>query len=803
MTRYADPLTCPDCRTSLPTGAQRCPACNLPLAHPVAAELLGTLTYADTLLARLRAIRAAEAPRLTTFVPPVGPLPRPAASAAPDRRTGVPAASVPKILLGLGAFCLLVAAVIFLAVAWSWLGVGGRTAVLVTLTVAAGAAGTWFAHRGLRVAGEALTAVSLGLLVLDVVGADNAGWLGTLGDEGLALVIGSALAAVSLALTLSPARLVGPQLTTVAGLGVAAVAAFDLTAQSTWLAGGTVLAFTGVAWMARRAAMPVLLWSAAAGAGVSWLVLTTEALTTLDGRSVTLVHVWSGPGWALLGSSALLLLPLLFHRGRETLVCATAAAASLCSLSLALPVVDESATTGTLVALGFLVAWTVASFVLRGDWSVVARVPATFAALPVLVVSGGLGIDAGLRVLSAGQRAGADVALSDTVALASPAVLVPCVAALLLLVAAWLPATRSPQGAVAGGAALAAAAVATLALHPVPLWTVVAALALAGGVLVADSLRREAGIAETLGGLGVLALALVAGRASEGLLTTVLALATLAAVALLTHGWSPESRPLGDLLLPSVLAGTMWSAAGLIDVGLVLRAVPILAVVGVLAIARPRIELEASAAAAGAVVALSSVLAAQDTATATSVHLTVAGVLVTASGLTHARRALVATGGGLLFLATWVRLADLGVEAPEAYTLPLAVVLLLVGLRRVLRDPAASTASSLTPGLVLATVPSLLWVLAEDPVSTRAVLLGVGCLATVLAGTRLHWSAPLVVGAVVGGLLAACELAPYVVQTPQWVLLGIAGTLLTVVGVTWERRLVEIRQAGAYLERLR
>jgi hypothetical protein len=34
-------------------------------------------------------------------------------------------------------------------------------------------------------------------------------------------------------------------------------------------------------------------------------------------------------------------------------------------------------------------------------------------------------------------------------------------------------------------------------------------------------------------------------------------------------------------------------------------------------------------------------------------------------------------------------------------------------------------------------------------------------------------------------------------------LIGAAGTVLTVVGVTWERRVVELRQAAVYLGRLR
>jgi hypothetical protein len=55
----------------------------------------------------------------------------------------------------------------------------------------------------------------------------------------------------------------------------------------------------------------------------------------------------------------------------------------------------------------------------------------------------------------------------------------------------------------------------------------------------------------------------------------------------------------------------------------------------------------------------------------------------------------------------------------------------------------------------------------------------------------------------VGGLLVLRELAPYATATPQWVLIGTAGTLLTVVGVTWERRVRDLQLGLAYLGRLR
>ena len=92
---------------------------------------------------------------------------------------------------------------------------------------------------------------------------------------------------------------------------------------------------------------------------------------------------------------------------------------------------------------------------------------------------------------------------------------------------------------------------------------------------------------------------------------------------------------LGGLLLPAASAGLVWSGAEVADVAVDLRAVPVLVVLGLLAIARPRVEVEASAALAGLVAALASLDVAPDQPTALAVHLTVAGVLVTLSSLVH------------------------------------------------------------------------------------------------------------------------------------------------------------------------
>ena len=55
----------------------------------------------------------------------------------------------------------------------------------------------------------------------------------------------------------------------------------------------------------------------------------------------------------------------------------------------------------------------------------------------------------------------------------------------------------------------------------------------------------------------------------------------------------------------------------------------------------------------------------------------------------------------------------------------------------------------------------------------------------------------------VGALVVLRELAPYALETPQWVVIGLAGTVLIACGVTWESRMRDLQQAASYLGRLR
>jgi hypothetical protein len=808
--RYADTSVCPDCRSTLPTAPFRCPTCGLPLQGFLASQLLSTLREADDLLARLRASAVAPAaPSTATPGPRLDPDLPPMPVARPPARHGLQGASVPKILLGLGAVCLLVAAVIFLAVAWTWLGVGGRTAVLLVMTVATGAGGLALGRRGLRVAAEALVAVALGLVALDVVGADNAGWFGTLAPEELVRLVGLSLLVPALALAVPRTRLVVPQVVAPAGLAMI-LGSIDWTTYAIGAVdpGGvvSVLALAGLVAVARRLDAPVLPWVSGVLAAVVWAGSGLWALVEASDHP-SLSGLWiDGHGWELVAASLLAL--LLWGVGwKEPAIRQGAAAfvAGALTYALVLPGLDGSATTIGFVAIGVVLVWAAVSALTPTRWYAVPRVPlaagAVASAFTALYLLGASAI--AVVTLDAPFTVPAHVRVVPTQVEPHPLLLLASVGALVVATVLALP--RKPHVWRLEGGVLALAGLATLGLYPVPLWTVLGALAVvAAGLLVAALRRTDSTSATAAAGAAALGLLLVVIALPSVVLTTVvLSSVVLALGATLARGRFPLAAESAGLGLPLALGGLLWSAAETAGVDPAVRAVPVMVVVGLLALVRARPEVELAAAVAGFTAALGAIPAAADVSVSLAVHLTVGGALVTTSSLVHPGRRMFAWPGGLLLAAaTWVRLADLGVEAPEAYTLPSALVLVLVGIYRIRTTDDTATMPTLAPGLTLATVPSLLWVLA-DPVTPRAVALGTGCLALLLAGVRLRWHAPVVVGAVVGGAVVIRELTPYALQTPQWVLIGLAGAVLIATGVTWESRMRDLQHAAAYLGRLR
>jgi hypothetical protein len=833
MFTYADPRVCPSCRRPLPRPTapdHRCATCGVPVGHPAAAAVYTALQRTDELVAQLRAARWQEQePRAAARVPAyaaaaAGPAASttPTAPTAPNppappatrtfvptvpvpRRTGVRGSSIPVILLSLGALCLIVAAVIFLAVAWSWLGLGGRTAVLVGLTAAAGGTARLLEGRRLRLAAEALASVALGMVVLDVVGAERAGWL-DVGGHGLAVAIGLALTAAGAVLASGERRLVVPQLAGVVGL-FTAVAALPgvLDGQALLVAAAGVAGLMGVAATARRCdGLAVTTWAAVGAAALTWCDLTLTALVGLgDLDGLTLADLWtSTSGYGLLAAALLLLTPRLVSRDEVVLQVSTTASATMLTALVALPVLDDGATSVALASLAAGSLWTAVAYAVARRRLAVPLVPAVLSLVPGGAIAAVL---VGQALDSVTTPTGALV-LAPSEPVASPYLLVPTVVAVAALALVVVPmALRRTGFARVVLAAALLAATATLALHPVPLWTVVAALTATAAAYAAEALRRDdaAALVQVLAALTVLALTLPIAEASTALLTMPLAALTAAAAGVLVVGRFATAAEIGGMTLPPVLAGLAWVVGDLAGLDAT-RAVPVLVVLAATMMVLPRVEVETTAMLAGAVAALSAVTLAADESLSLSLHLVLAGALLVAHSLVHAsRRPLAWAGSVLIMLGTWVRLWSVDSSVTELYTMPPALLLLAIGLVRMRRDAETSTAVALTPGLLLATVPSLVHVVATDPVSVRAAVLGIACVVLAVGGAQLRWSAPLLVGAGVGTLLLLAETAPYAAATPQWVVIGLAGTVLVVVGTTWERRVVDVRRAATYVGRLR
>ncbi len=766
---------------------------------------------------------------------PLAPAP---AGEPPAPRAGLSAASVPKILLALGAACLLIAALVFLAVTWSVMGVGGRTATLVGFTVITAGLAAWVARRNLRGAAEALSLVALGLLTLDAFGAREAGWFGDVGTPWFLILLGVLITVAGATAVLAARRspiggLTGVELVT--GLGVALVALGVAQQEAPGQAAALVLAVLvagAAAYGAFRLALPFVAAASALVAGLWWLAQFGYAVDSL--HDATLVDLWVElEVWQLLASTALAGAVLLVRElPRPFRVAAASAGYGVLTLAAILPALNESATSVTLAVLGALVAAGGVGWLLPRPWGLSAVVTQSVAGVVTLAFAMAISAVASERLIDAASARWAGSTsglLVGAIPESMPAAwLLPlCVAALLGTLAvlghASLTLGRvlsafSDRSVIAG--LLVASGVGTLASYSVPVWTVVAVLLVAAAGFLIWWLRTSSVLPL------VVAAVLLAGGVALGWYDewlTVVSLTALLLMAGVVHlrARQTDLSAVAGALVATALTGSVWTWGALVEasepwvaaVGLVLLGATVLTLHlypsewwSCANATQARAGYEVGAAASALPLALAGVMLASDPTQATwaAVNLTVAGAAVTAlSLLREDRRLLVWPGGALLALASWVRLWDIGVREPEPYTLPTAVVLLAVGLVHLRRHPGEGTGTSLSPGLVLGLLPSLLWVLAE-PTGLRSLLLGAACFGLVLGGVRVRWAAPVTLGAAAGALLVLRLAAPYVDDAvPRWALIGAAGTILILAGVTWERRLQEARQMVGYVRGLR
>lgn len=864
---------------------------NVPPPAEELAILDRELVRLDARRAQLLARRAWLLTVVQQHVAPPPPAARPFAAPPPDAAPR----SVQNLLLTLGGILLTIAAIAFTLVSWGHLGIGGRSAVLGAVTVAALAAPVALLRRSLASTAESLAGLGLVLMVLDAYALHRVA-LAETGPLAYAAVASAVLAALWSVYGLFLERLRIP-------LPVAV-----LTAQ-----------------------LPLPLWSLTAGPGappMEWALLATASLdvaVALWAKAGLRAFAATGAavtgGWALLIGGAQSVtadtpLDALAPAGVLLAAAGVALFAAWCSPSAAVPC-SAVAGLATIAALGAVAragvpeGWSVLGYLLcavgllvlvrtvspqrlRPGLTAAAGAVHALAALLMLplvalTLAGPLSTTDTVWSSATGPtaRGALGVPLPGSGLTASPLVLL-IVAAMLATASRWWlsptatrtpapgnasdettqhdragapeaptpaghpapapgtpgtpppagpagpPAGQPPTGAPAASAARldrrAAAGTGALALAWAGLFVVPPALdlgyvatltlhvlltAAALGLAVRPAWTARlapaavpVALACSLAGAGSVAVLSLATRPATFTVLGTLT-AALAAAAFAARGPRAAQAVLACTAtgFATALLGAVASAAELPPhrAALLILAVPVAVALLAARLGRHPVALpmELTGAAAGLVAV---VLAAGDRPTLALV-LALGGVIAAGTAVRAERRPAAGYLAAVLFvLATWVRLYASDVTTPEAYTLPVTLPALAVGVLRRRRDPGASSWTAYGPGLAATLLPSLVAAWGDDH-WLRPLLLGLAALALTLTGARLRLQALLVLGGTVLALDALHELAPYVVQVvgalPRWLPPALAGLLLLAVGATYEQRLRDARRLRDTLGRMR
>lgn len=590
----------------------------------------------------------------------------------------------------------------------------------------------------------------------------------------------------------------------------AAAVPLTVSGQALLLGAATVAATAGAVALARR---PATAPSGVTALGAVGLALSSGGLAVAAGGGHGLVA-------SLLGMAAVT--ALVWRAGAGTWLLPRPSA----------PAIVAGATALGLVAVGVLVAtWLPAGTALTATAAASVAVWLVCGNLRPIARSGAVG--------GAAATALATVTPPAVVALAAP-LLVPVVraeagidlpladlAGLVAAVGAWAVLAATAALAASGtllrlparvparvrSAAPSAAAVSTLlailvlvTATDLPGWVPAAVLVgIVGGSWVVVAAPRTGATAQALATTAAVGAGLLAAGWAQPLTwgPTVLAVtvtATAGLAATRTRGGIAMTAT-GVAALAAVLVAPLALAAGAsAAAGVGWLALSVAAGAAVLLAAAPSLPTtDPARVVAGGVGALAAATGALTAPDARTVGLAL--VLWAAALLLAARRwsALRYAAVAVTVAAGWAFLADAGATVLEAWTAPLALGLLVMGLllARDPRRPHLHHPSWLTtgPALLVMVVPSAAVLVAGDAPTWRiAGLAALGAVALV-AGAGRHEQAPTVLGAVALLAVAVQVLGPVVAATPLWVVLAAAGAFLTWVGFTWERRRDQARHA--------
>jgi len=750
---------------------------------------------------------------------------------------------VQTLLLSLGGLLLGVAAIVFTAVSWGRLGIGGRALVLLSLTGVAAALPPRLLRRSLPATAETVAGLAVLFLLLDAYAARRAGLAGL--DSADGWTYAAAATGISALLAAGYAQVVPLLLPRLAAVGLAQLPVLLLAARIDPEPTGWVLALLVqaaldlalVAVLAERGRSATARRFAAALGGLLWAVAVCIALTEalplpLSGRRELADAAPAATLLVLAAVLAAVAAALATDRLVEAMLAGLVMATLLgAGVSLLLPTLPGGAE-----PLAFAVAGLLAALALAGVPAQLRRGPMVAAGVALVAGLAGVTGEVALALLGPlswvgsrwqGAAPGARAALSPDTAwtgtAAVPLVLAAVAVATVVVVrlelgrlpggplslpllprgrlAAGGPQAQLAAGQAAGGVAVLCALFALLTA-PVALdlpWPVAIALLAAAGIALAVGAvllgRRpaEPALTAAVSTAALAVLLLVAGWSMAEQVASLVVLAGVTLVLLAAAVLGEPAQRAGAaacaVVSGSVLAALLGYLGGPTDER---AALPILAVaglaLGVAAVLPTGRSLQAAAldGAAAFVVAVALIAATND-ADVLALALGLSGLLGLATALRPTRRRAAYAGALLLAASSWVRLADAGIDSPEPYVVPISLAALLFGRLRRRSDRRLSSFAAYGPGLSGLLLPSLLAAIADsDP--ARPLLLGLVALAVTLAGVGQRLKAPLMLGGLTLSVLALDQLAPVAAALPGWIPIAAAGLLVLVVGATYEER---------------
>ncbi|MBB5871824.1 hypothetical protein F4553_005203 [Allocatelliglobosispora scoriae] len=152
------------------------------------------------------------------------------------------------------------------------------------------------------------------------------------------------------------------------------------------------------------------------------------------------------------------------------------------------------------------------------------------------------------------------------------------------------------------------------------------------------------------------------------------------------------------------------------------------------------------------------------------------------------RLARTIAAGAIETAAWWALLVARDVSVLEAYTVPVAVVGLVIGFFALRKRPELSSWAGYGPALMAAFGPSTIAMLPLDSPLWRRLALGAVALVVVVAGAVRHRQAPVVLGGIVLIVLAVHEIVVSWHRLSPWVWFAVGGAVLVGMGITYERR---------------